>query len=430
MFFFIQFNGDILEIINKILWSIAISIIIINSIYFSIKLKYPQFKIINTIKSIKKSKKNNDISPKDTLVIALSSKIGVGSLSGTALSIHYGGIGTVFWMLLSTFLLSIINYIENALAIIYKEKNISGPQYYIKKGLNNKVLSISYSIIVLILYIFLFSSIQSNTITTLTNETYHINKVLISLIITSATFITITKGIKGISKACNKLFSIMMTVFILLGVLVIIKNLKEIPYIAYLITTKAFNSKSIKGGLISTVIISFQKTVFANEAGVGTSAIISGSTSSNDYHLQAKIGIIQTYFINFIVLLITSLIIITSKTSNLNIINGIELTKEAFSYHFGPFGEQLLLIILTLFSFSTLITIYYYGESSLTFLTKNNKVLNILKYITLISIFIGGIIKATMIWSLIDIFLAMLTIINMYSIYKLKNIIILKLSKK
>ena len=362
--------------------------------------------------------------------MALSSKIGVGSLSGTALCIYYGGIGTVFWMLLSTFILSIINYIENALAIIYKENNTSGPQYYIRKGLNNKTLSICYAIIVLILYTFLFSSIQSNTITALTNQTYQINEVIISLVITIVTSITIIKGIKGISKVCNKLFPIMMTIFITLGLIVIIKNIQAIPYIFYQIIQSAFNNKAIKGGIISIIIISFQKTVFANESGVGTSAIISGSTSSNDYHLQAKIGLIQTYFINFVVLLLTSIVIITSKQYALNIVNGIELTKEAFSYHFGTLGEQLLLIILTLFSFSTMITIYYYGESSLRFLTKNKQLLLVLKYITLISIFIGGIIKATTIWPLIDIFLAILTIINMYSIYQLKDLIISKLLKK
>ena len=132
-----------METINKTLWSIAISLIAINSAYFSIKLRFPQFKLIKALKSLK-AKGKEDISPKDTLIIALSSKIGVGSLSGTALCIYYGGIGTVFWMLLSTFALSIINYIENALAIIYKEKDASGPQYYIKKGLNNKFLSIFY----------------------------------------------------------------------------------------------------------------------------------------------------------------------------------------------------------------------------------------------------------------------------------------------
>ena len=213
----------------------------------------------------------------------------------------------------------------NDLAIIYKEKtnssSKSGPYYYIKKGLNNKKLSIFYASIVLILYIFLFSSIQNNTITTLTTSMYDINIIIISLIITISSGLIIIKGIKGISNMCNKIFPIMMTIFIVIGLIVIIKNIAILPNILKQIMKEAFNSKSINGGIIHNIIITFQKSVFANESGVGTSAIISGSTDNNDYHLQAKIGLIQTYFINFIVLGITSLIIITAKTMPLNITN-------------------------------------------------------------------------------------------------------------
>ena len=130
-------------------------------------------------------------------------------------------------------------------------------------------------------------------------------------------------------------------------------------------------------------------------------------------------------FINFIVIGFTALIITTADHINPSIINGIEFTKSAFYYHLGYFGEITLLLILFLFSFSTIITIYYYGESALSFITKKRK--NILKIVTIICIFTGGLIKATIIWNFIDTFLAILTIINMYAIYKLKDIIISKL---
>lgn len=424
----------ILEIINKIIWAIAISLILINSIYYSVKLKFPQFKLLKILKSLKKTTTSTNITPKDTLIMALSSKIGVGSLAGVAISIYYGGLGTIFWIWISTFFLSIITYLENSLAIIYKEKDgkyqKSGPSYYIKKGLNNKKLSLIYASLILVTYIFLFTSIQNNTITTLTTNIYSINKVIISLIITIIAGIIITKGIKTISNICNKLFPIMMMIFILVGIIVIISNIEQIPSLLTNIIKEAFSSNSLTGGVIYTIIIALQKSVFANESGVGTSAIISGTTESNSYEVQGNIGIIQTYFISFIVLTITSLIICTSPYQNIEIINGIELTKYAFSYHLGSFGDILLLLILLLFSFSTIITIYYYGESSLKFITKNKTSIKVLKVLNLFSLFIGGIIKANIIWMLIDIALAILTIINMYSVYKLKDIIMLKLYKK
>lgn len=422
-----------MEYINKTIWVIAISLILINSIYYSIILKFPQFRLLNIIKSLKRQTKNQKISPLDTLIMALSSKIGVGSLAGVAIAISYGGLGSIFWMWISTFFLAIITYLENSLSIIYKEKDNnlqkSGPSYYIKKGLNKKVLSITYSILIIITYIFLFTSIQTNTITTLTTEIYNIDKILISLIITVLAGIIIVKGIKTISNICNKIFPLMMIIFIILGFLIVMSNINDIPLLFNQIITEAFNQKSISGGIIYTIIIALQKSVFANESGAGTSAIISGTTDNNDYKLQGNLGIIQTYFINFVVLTITALIIGLTDFTSIQVINGIELTKFAFFYHLGIFGETMLLIILFLFSFSTIITIYYYGENSLKFLTTNKQSIKILKIFTLLALFIGGIIKASIIWNFIDIFLGLLTIINMYAIYKLRTTIISKFKK-
>lgn len=417
-----------MELINKILWPIAISLILINSTYYTIKLKFPQFKLVTIMKSLKNKQKNNQkISPLDTLIMALSSKIGVGSLAGIAIAIHFGGLGTIFWIWISTFFLSIITYLENTLSIIYKEKDgnltKSGPSYYIKKGLNKKTLSIIYAVLIIITYIFLFTSIQNNTITTLATNMYSINKVIISLIITIMAGFIIIKGIKTISNICNKIFPIMMIIFIAIGLIITIINIEIIPTLLHTIIKEAFNQNSITGGIIYSLILALQKSVFANESGAGTSAIISGTTDNKDYKLQGNIGIIQTYFINFIVLTVTAIIIGTSDYQNINIINGIELTKHAFFYHLGHFGEIMLLVILFLFSFSTIITIYYYGENSLKFLTNSKKSIKVLKILTIISLFIGGIINANVIWNLIDIFLALLTIINMYAIYKLKDVI-------
>lgn len=420
-----------MEIVNKILWAIAISLILINSFYLSIKLKLPQLKIIEAIKQLNKNSKKKEISPKDTLIMTLSSKIGVGSLSGIALCIHYGGMGSIFWMYISTFILSIINYVENALSIIYKDKykKKSGPSFYIETGLKKRKLAIIYAILILISYNFLFTPIQTNAITTLSNELIGTNKVLISVVITLLSGITIFKGVKSISNICNKVFPFMAIIFILTGIFVICKEIDIIPLIMTRMVKEAFNQNAISGGIIYTIIIAFQKSIFASEAGVGTSAIMSGSTENKNYKLQAKIGIITTYFINFIILGITSIIIMTAEIKNIKVVNGIELTKAAFSYHLGIFGNLILLIIVILFSFSSIITIYYYGESSLNFITKRKIFLKALKILTILSIFAGGVLKATIIWKSINIFLALLTIINMYAIFKLRKKIIQKLSK-
>lgn len=422
--------------INKILWTIAIVIIFINSIYFSIKLKFPQLKIFVMLKTIFTKEQDENISAKDSLIISLASKIGAGSLAGISFAIYYGGIGTIFWMWITSFFVSINCYLENILSTLYKEQDgiyyKGGPAYYIKNGLNKNKLSVIYSILAICAYIFGFLAIQNNTITTLVTDMFDVNKILIALIITFISAIAIVKGIKTISSICNKIVPIMTIIYLLLGLIVIFTNIDKIPLLLINIVKSAFTSNAINGGVIYTLIIGIQKGIFANEAGVGTSAISSGANSNKNYQKQGYMGIIETYFISLFITTITAFIIILSQYNAIDLINinGIEITKMAFLDHFGYFGEIILLIILILFSFSTIITGYYYGESNLKILTKKCILIKTLKMVTIVSIFMGGILSSLFVWEIVDLFIALLAIINIYAIYKLKNVIFEKLKHK
>lgn len=417
--------------INKIVWVVAISLIFLNGIYFSFKLKFPQLKIKKILNKIKNTSKNKEsISSLDTLFISLASKLGAGSLSGIALAIYYGGIGTIFWIWISTLFTSINCYLENILAIKYKEKdgkyNKGGPSYYINKGLGKKKLSIIYAILAIAAYIIGFITIQNNTITTLITNTYNCSSIIITSIITILSTIFIFKGIKTISKACNKIVPIMTAIYIILGIIVLIKNLKIMPLLLINIVKDAFSLKSVTGGIISSFIIGIQKSIFASEAGVGTSAIASATSDNNDPIKQGYYGIIETFFINFVITTITALMIITSNFHILNLknINGIEITNFAFYFHFGNIGKFFLLTVLILFCFSTIITCYYYGESNLKILTNNKKTIFLLKIFTIVILFIGGIAKSSFVWTTGDILIGLLSIINIYAINKLESVII------
>ena len=126
----------IIKTINDILWIFVVIVILLNSIYFSIKLKFPQSRVKEMIKILKEKDVKSGISSLDTLFMSLAAKIGVGSLAGIAFAIYYGGIGVIFWIFIFSFFISINSYLENYLAIKYKVKDgrfyKGGPAYYIK----------------------------------------------------------------------------------------------------------------------------------------------------------------------------------------------------------------------------------------------------------------------------------------------------------
>ena len=78
-----------------------------------------------------------------------------------------------------------------------------------------------------------------------------------------------------------------------------------------------------------------------------------------------------------------------------------------------------------MFAFSTILTAYYCGESSLKaiFNKINKKELLILKLVIVIVVFLGSITSPKILWTLVDLLAAILVIINVYSLLKLRRII-------
>lgn len=424
--------GDtMIKILNSILWSTTIVLLLGGGLYFTIKLKGVQFKIISMFKSFK-PEKNSTVTPFKSLTMALAARIGVGSLAGIAIAIYNGGKGTIFWIWISSLITSVNTFVESVLGIKYhqkdKEQYIGGPAYYIDKGLNKKKLAKCYALLIILAYIVGFMSIQANTIASSLNDYYKIAPIITGVIVAVISGIIIIKGLKGIVEVTSTLVPIMGFGYLLLSLLIIAININKIPSIIFDIVQDAFNFKAISGGLIATFIIGIQRGVFSTEAGLGSGAIAASAVPTNK---TIKIGLTQVlgiHFTTFIICTLTALIILTSPYETLNIanMNGIELTQYALNYHLGHIGIIILVLSIISFAFSTIIAGYYYGESNLKYLKNNinNLDISLLKAVTIVILIIGSVVSASFLWNLVDIFVALMAIINMYALISLRKTVI------
>lgn len=425
------------KVITSILLSIAVILLLGGGIYFSIKLNFPQLKVLKLFKGFKKDNKT-EVSPFRSLMVSLAARVGVGSLAGIALAIYIGGPGTIFWIWIVGIITSINTYCESYLGAKFQERDKEGykggPSYYIEKGLNNKKLAVAYAILIIVSYIIGFITIQGNTITTSIHNYYKINPVIIALILTIITAYSIIKGLNRIVNITSKLVPIMGGCYIFLSLIVLILNIEKIPIIIIKIIKDAWNIKKASLGFISTFLIGTQRGVFSTEAGLGTGSIASSCTYSKDKISLGLIQILGIYFTVFIVCTATALIILTSNYDTLiiNNINGIELTQYALNFHLGKIGSIVLLLAIILLAYSTIIAGYFYGESSLKYLLKKEKksLVFLLRIITIILLFIGSLVKATILWNIVDILVEILAIINMYAIIKLRKEIVNDFFKK
>ncbi len=420
-----------MEEIKKLAWGIATFFLLGGGIYFTVKLRGVQFHFKEMIKGFKK-KKEDEISPFKTLMMALAAQIGVGSLAGIALAIYLGGPGTIFWIWITTILTVPNAFAESCLGVIYREKDgkyhKGGPSYYIAKGLGNHRLAYLYAILILIAYIVGFLTIQANTIAVSLKETLNFAPIVTGVSLAIISLAIIIKGVKGISDATGKLVPFMGILYLILILYVLITNINQVGIILSKIISEAFRPKSVGVGLLTTLMIGLERGIFATEAGLGSSAIASSASSSNNPVGQGMIQMLGIYFTSFIICTGTAFLILSSNYQELVLdnINGIELTQYAFTYHLGSFGSNLLSLLILFFAFSTILTGYYYGEVNLKFIKKNTneKDLFLLKIITVLLLVFGSCASAKFLWDLVDIFVALMAIINMYAVLALSKDII------
>lgn len=427
---------------NRIIWLIASSMIIISGVYFTFKLKFIQFRFLKMFKSLMiKNNDSNTITPFESLMMVLAGRIGVGSIAGIAVSIYYGGVGSIFWMWISSILAASLTFLETTLGMIYQKKDTNsickgGPSYYIKYGLNNKILGNIYAIIIIISDILGFISIQTNTITHSFQRIVNIDSYVIGILLGIFILVIIVGGVKRIANFSSKIVPFMTILYISISLIIIIVNITKIPSIFISIFKNAFEFRAINGGILGSLVIGVQRGIFSNEAGIGTGAIAAAATkTSNDKEkfAQGYTQMLGIYITTFLICTSTAIIVLTSDISNLKFsdFNGIEMIQVSFTQHLGNIGNILIFVIIFLFAFSTILSSYYNGESSLKyFIEKPNKTLKILKLFTLISIFIGAVASANFIWNFIDSLVGILAIINIYAIIKLKDKVVKILNKK
>lgn len=426
-------------IINKVLWAVATSLILMCGIFFTYKFHFIQFQVKQMFRSLKVDQtSNNSISPISSLMMVLAGRIGVGSIAGVALAIYLGGVGSIFWMWVVALLAASSTFAETVLGIKYHEHDHGtiykgGPAYYIKHGLGMKRLGAFFAILVIVSYIGGFLGIQSNTIAKSFASIIPVPASLIAVVICVLTAVIIFGGVEKIAAVTNKLVPIMTLVYVGTAIYICLCHITLVPSIFLHIITEAFQLKPFFAGFLATFVVGIQRGIFSNEAGLGTGSIASSTTDNPDTVKNGCIQILGIYITTLLICTATAFIILTSDYTSLVLqdINGIEITQYAFTYHLGQLGNYIVFLSIILFSFSTILTGYYYGESCLKYFFKtiNPCYLVILKIVTLIILFLGVMLSATFLWNLVDLFVACLAIINMIVLYKLYPIVLLELRK-
>ena len=433
-----MFN-NLLASLNDFLYSyILIFLLVAAGIYFSIRTKFVQFRLIgDAIKALKEKAEKNDngksVSSFQALMISTASRVGTGNIAGIATAIVAGGPGAVFWMWVMAIVGGASAFVESTLAQVYKVKDgkefRGGPSYYIERALGKRWLGVLFSILLIACFAYGFNGLQTYNMSSaleyyIPNYSDTILPAVVGLLIAAATAFVIFGGVHRIGFISSVIVPIMAGIYILMGIFITLTNLDRVPEMFSLIFEGAFDFRAIFGGFAgSTVLIGIKRGLFSNEAGMGSAPNASATATVSHPVKQGMVQVLSVFIDTLMICTTTAFILLLSGVTGIpEKLDGIPYVQAAISANVGSLGIHFITFSIFAFAFTSLIGNYYYAESNILFIKNNRILLNVFRTTCLIAIFLGAQADFSTVWNLADVLMGFMAIENILVIFLLGGI--------
>lgn len=419
---------NIISSVNNALYGyILIVILIIGGLYFTIRTKFIQFRLLKEQfrAVLEKPKDGKCVSSFQALMVSTASRVGTGNVIGVSTALCLGGFGSVFWMWIIAIVGSASAFVESTLAQIYKKKgpdgSYGGPAYYIESALNNRPLAVVFSILLILTYGFGFNMLASyNLQSTFSGYSFYHKEVtpwIIGLIVAIVVGCCLFGGGKRVIKVTSTLVPLMGVAYILVALVIVVMNIGMLPDIFETVFTEAFNFEAIFGGFSgSCVIYGIKRGLFSNEAGVGSAPNASASAEVNHPVKQGLVQVLSVFIDTLLICTATAFMCMSSGVEPSAELSGAPYVQAALTETLGSFGPIFITIAMILFAFTTLIGNLFYVDKCIFHIfgrVPDKKFMTVYHIIAAVVIFVGAGLSADLLWGIADVTMGGMTLINM-----------------
>ncbi len=407
-------------------------------IYFSIRTGFVQLRLLGDCFTCMFEKKSSShhMSSFQALMVATASRVGTGNMAGVATAIVAGGPGAAFWMWLMAVLGAASAFIESTLAQIYKvqeedESYKGGPAYYIERALGARWLGVVFAVSLIATFAFGFNGLQAYNIVS-TMEYYfpdlHSSPVplVIGCLLFASSLYLFFAGSDKIGWLSSVLVPVMSVMYIVMGILIIILNIGEIPAVLAAVMKDAFDFRAIFGGFTgSCMVLGIKRGLFSNEAGMGSAPNASASAEVSHPAKQGLAQIISVYIDTLMICSATVFILLlTGVYKTDSSLTGIPLLQQSVAAQFGPWAIHVITVAVCMFAFTSIVGNYFYAEANILFISKNKTFLTVFRVAAAFMVLLGAMNSMDVAWSLADITMGLEAVVNIIAILLLSRIAI------
>ncbi|AUU89261.1 sodium:alanine symporter family protein [Enterobacteriaceae bacterium ENNIH3] len=433
---------EFFSFISEILWgSLMLYLLLAAGIWFAFKSKFVPFRLIGDFyHNLKHSRaQSGGLTSYQALFLSLAGRMGSGNLAGVALAITAGGPGAIFWMWISALIGMATCFAESTLAQLYKERDANqqfrgGPAWYMARGLGMRWMGVLFSVFLLLVYGLLFNTIQANSVANAVHFAWHFNEIYTGLIFAGMILLLITKSMKQIARIMQWVVPLMALAWVMTSVGIGIAHFTALPEMFANIVKSAFGWQEAAAGtmgytLSQALTSGFQRSMYSNEAGMGSTPNAAAAAASSPPHPAAQ-GFVQMVGVivdTFLVCTASAFILLLAKdTPTDNPIIGVQIVQEAMVALTGSWGASFVAVIIIMFAFNSIIANYVYAENNLIFLRMNSRRnIWLLRIGILLMVLIGSQLRIPLLWHVADVMMAFMAITNMTAILLLSPVVTL-----
>lgn len=419
-----------MEIINTVLSGYIMPLMLMGAgVYFGWRMKFFYlFHPIRFIKSLSENRGKSGISPFRALTEALAGTLGVGNMTGVATAICAGGSGALFWMWVSAFFAMSIKYFEVALGVRYRRREkdgyAGGAMYYIKDMLSKRSSGAGGFFGSFFAFLCIGNSLLTGNIVQMNSAAAAADSfppLLLGGICAVLSLPVVLGKAKKISAVTSFLIPFLSGLYIVLSLIVIIPSIDRLPAVGTDILKNAFSVRAAGGGIGGFLImraIRFGTTrgILSNEAGSGTSPTAHAGADAKSPHHQGCFGIFEVFFDTTVLCTLTGAVILLSDGCQRGY-DGMELTVYSFSSQAGSFAGVAVSISALLFAYATVICQTGYGLAAVRFLSRKKWAGYVYIFLSLASTVLGTVIEEGIMWQWADLFVALMTVINVCCLF-------------
>lgn len=430
-------QNDLLSLVSSVNQNFigpVLSVLLLGTgLYFTVRLGFIQRYFNDAIRILfrrsgknGKASKEEGMSPFQALSTAIASQVGTGNIVGVSTALIAGGPGALFWLWMSAIVGMSTNFAEAVLGQLYKTQKeghiVGGPAYYIRHGMNSKILAGIFSVFFILALGMTGIMVQANSIVDAVSNVIPpaVDKLYIGIGLTVIVGLVLAGGITRIASFAEKVVPLMASIFIFGSIIFICTRISVLPGILADIFHYAFSPKASVGGamgitVMTTIRYGVSRGLFSNEAGLGSTPhahAIAKVKNPYDQGLIALIGI----GVDLLVCTLTALVILMSGVLETNPeAQGVRVPQLAFDSTFGNAGNIFIAVALFFFALSTIVGWYFFAAQNVRYLFGEKGVWPY-RILIMMLILLASMVHVNLIWELADTFNFFLVIPNVIAL--------------